>query len=1040
MPTQTTLEAVTTAAPPDDALTPVATVRTTDVTAVLVAHDGAAWLPDALAALAASTVRPRRVVCVDTGSRDASADQLQAALADGDVDQVLTLPASTGYGAAVAAALDSAPRTDWLWLLHDDCAPAPDALDALLAAAEQMPSAAILGPKVRDWTDPRVLVEVGVTTDRAGHRDTGLERREYDQGQHDAVRDVLAVGTAGALVRRDVWDEVGGLDPALPVFRDDLDLGWRVNEAGHRVVVVPTATVRHVRAATTGRRELDAAPGRPAGIDRRHALFVLLAHTPAPLLPVTALRLLLACLLRTLGFLLTRQVLAARDELRAAVAVLGHPGRLVRARRTRSRHRRVPARELRPLLASRTGRIRARAEALGDWLAGGAAPGVDPLGALGDAGPDDELAELAAASGAGTLRRLLLRPGVALTLGLLAVSLAAERSVLSLHGGLLYGGRLLPVPAGARDLWASYVASWHPTGSSTDAHPSVAALGLLSTLLLGKPWLAVDVLLLASIPIAGALAYVAAGRVTANPVLRAWAGATWALLPVATGAVSQGRLDVAVVQLALPLLLIGAVRLLRGRWVGWRRAWALGVGLALAASFAPALWPLAGGLLVAAGLATRSPRRLAAAGVATSVPAVLLLPWVLDTGWRALVDGPGVRLGNDPLTAADALLLSPDGRQVLVAALGAAALAALLRRDRQSAALAGWALALTGLATATLLSRSGYEPRTALQVAAAGLLLAALVGADRLRTRLAARSFGWRQAVAAVLVAAAGLLPVVSTLAWVHDGADDPLRRGVRPVLPAFARAELAPTPGLRVLVVRPAGGRVDYDLTTARGAVLGDADTPPSADQQEQLDGVVADLLAARGSDAAEALATRSVGYVAVPAGRGSDRLAAVLDLQPGLTRRATGEVLLWHVVAPAGRVTVLPPPTAQAALRGDRGPTRDLLRTDPPRVMPSGREAARIVVGPGRSGRLLVLAEAPDPGGRATWNGRSLVRRTAWGWAQAFELPAPRGVVTIDRDNGPRHRLLTGQAVALGLVLVLAAPGARKRRGLEVVDEEAS
>src|SRR5207245_8632688 len=141
----------------------------------------------------------------------------------------------------------------------------------LLDYAQTSPSAALLGPKVIDWHDPRYLVEVGVTTDAAGHRETGLERREYDQGQRDAVRDVLAVGTAAALVRRQVWDEVGGLDPALPVFRDDLDLGWKVNSAGHRVVVVPQARVRHVRAATTGHRDLDAAPGRAAAVDRKHA-------------------------------------------------------------------------------------------------------------------------------------------------------------------------------------------------------------------------------------------------------------------------------------------------------------------------------------------------------------------------------------------------------------------------------------------------------------------------------------------------------------------------------------------------------------------------------------------------------------------------------------------------------------------------------------------------------------------------------------------------------------------------------------------------
>src|SRR3954471_4279255 len=109
---------------------PAIPVRTTDVTAVLVVHEGAAWLPDALAALAASTIRPRHVVCVDTGSRDDGPALLRAAGEDGLIDLVLTLPATTGYGAAVAAALDAVPPGDWVWLLHDDCAPDSDALDA----------------------------------------------------------------------------------------------------------------------------------------------------------------------------------------------------------------------------------------------------------------------------------------------------------------------------------------------------------------------------------------------------------------------------------------------------------------------------------------------------------------------------------------------------------------------------------------------------------------------------------------------------------------------------------------------------------------------------------------------------------------------------------------------------------------------------------------------------------------------------------------------------------------------------------------------
>ena len=116
-----------------------------------------------------------------------------------------------------AARLDGVPRrrarraraprptgadTEWVWLLHDDANPPPDALAALLAAAAADPDADVLGPKLREWPSLQRLLELGVTISGTGRRETGLERGEYDQGQHDDVRHVLAVNTAGMLVRR----------------------------------------------------------------------------------------------------------------------------------------------------------------------------------------------------------------------------------------------------------------------------------------------------------------------------------------------------------------------------------------------------------------------------------------------------------------------------------------------------------------------------------------------------------------------------------------------------------------------------------------------------------------------------------------------------------------------------------------------------------------------------------------------------------------------------------------------------------------------
>ena len=1032
-----------------------------DATAVLVAHDGARWLPEVLQALAALTVAPRRLIAVDTGSADDS-PALLAAATGGVVDRVLTLPRTSGFGEAVAAALEveadaaGGPAT-WVWLLHDDAAPAPDCLQRLLEHAATSPSAALLGPKALDWAEPRLLVEVGVTTDSAGHRETGLERREVDQGQHDAVRDVLAVGTAAALVRRDAYDAVGGLDPALPVFRDDLDLGWRLNAAGHRVVVVPSARLRHARAATTGTRSIDATDGRPEAVDRRAALTVLLAHAPSGRLPLLVLRLVLATVLRVLAFLLTRQLLAARDEVASAVRVAAHPGRLRAARRSRAASRTVPARDVRALLASRGSRARARAAALGDWVSSGGRIG-DRLAGLGGDAPETDRS----GPGGGLLRRALVRPGVVLVLVLLLLALVAERELLSFRDGALTGGRLLPPPDGAGALWESYAAAWHPTSVGSDAPGSaaVAALALLSTVLLGKAWLAVDVLLLASVPLAAAAAYAAAGAVVRHTALRLWAAATWAVLPVATGAVAAGRLDAAAVQVALPLLALSAGRLLTTdpRHDGWRRPFALGLGLTLTAALSPVVWvlaalALAGGTVVRllqAGRGQRAAARRAAraALLAVAVPVVLLLP-----AWTGLLETPGLllhgpgRLAADGLAADAALgappeawrfpLLHPGGHGLphvaVTAALLIAALVGLLRRERRRLARSGWALALLGVAAAVLLSRTAATvpasgerllvwPGAGLQVAGVGLLLAALVAADGARSRLADRDFGLRQLLAGLLVGAAVLGPVVAAIDWAAGGAGGPLRRGAEPVLPLFARAELAERPGLRVLVLRPGPGGVAYDLADGAGSRLGSTETPPDERQVRLLDAVVADLLTPSGSDAAAALATRAVRYVALPVEL-AGTLPAVLDAQDGLVRRSGSDVLLWEVAGPSERLVVLPPGSAGSARAGARGPTagqqvQPLLG----RRLPAGTD-----------GRLLVLAEATDDTWTATLDGVALRRTTAWGWATAFELPAAAGELQVRPQQRDRRIVLVLQAAALLAVLVLAAPGPRPRQGLE-------
>jgi GT2 family glycosyltransferase len=179
-------------------------------------------LPGLIQALRGQTHAVGRIVGVDTGSRDRSGAVLAEMIGQ---DAVFGMDRATGFGQAVWGALRRAPavrpdssgqqQVEWIWLLHDDCEPAPETLERLLRAASKDRTVVVLGPKVLDGTDRRVLREVGISIDRSGRRVTGIDLGEYDQGQHDHNRAVLAVGSAGMLVRRDVWERLDGFDTHL---------------------------------------------------------------------------------------------------------------------------------------------------------------------------------------------------------------------------------------------------------------------------------------------------------------------------------------------------------------------------------------------------------------------------------------------------------------------------------------------------------------------------------------------------------------------------------------------------------------------------------------------------------------------------------------------------------------------------------------------------------------------------------------------------------------------------------------------------------
>jgi GT2 family glycosyltransferase len=335
----------------------------------LVCHNGENWLPLALSALRRSTIRPRHVLAIDTGSSDRT-PQLLAEAADPEgvvagpdsyqvLDGVVTLSNEVGFAAAVNEAAAQAVERwgdpgGWIWLLHDDCAPEPDCLSVLLRAAEASPSAKVLGPLALDWTDPRLIVEAGLSTDASGHRQQVAALGEQST-------EVLAVPSAGSLIQRELWESLGGFDAGFPLLREDIDFGWRANAAGSLVLSVPNARLRHARALTTGQRKADALTSSVAAVNRAHGLRAFLVNCSPVSFWLGMVRLPALSSLRAMAFLMLRRSTEARAEFGAIGYLLGGRAGL---RAARARRRRGSGRSsVRGLFTGRTARLRNAARA-----------------------------------------------------------------------------------------------------------------------------------------------------------------------------------------------------------------------------------------------------------------------------------------------------------------------------------------------------------------------------------------------------------------------------------------------------------------------------------------------------------------------------------------------------------------------------------------------------------------------------------------------------------------------------------------------------
>lgn len=192
------------------------------------------------------------IIVIDNGSNDENKIKIKCILEDAkatyiDAPQEFNFSRICNQGVAAA-------KGQYLLFLNDDIEVRDSKWLSKMMAYAIKPHVGAVGAKLY-YPESKVIQHCGITNLRLGP----VHKLQYKEDTHvyydhmnDVDRDVLGVTGACLLIRRDVFDEVGGFDEDLRVAFNDVDLCYKLYEAGYSNVVVNTTHLWHHESLSRG--------------------------------------------------------------------------------------------------------------------------------------------------------------------------------------------------------------------------------------------------------------------------------------------------------------------------------------------------------------------------------------------------------------------------------------------------------------------------------------------------------------------------------------------------------------------------------------------------------------------------------------------------------------------------------------------------------------------------------------------------------------------------------------------------------------------
>lgn len=216
------------------------------------------------------------VYVIDNASADDSLDFIRQQYPQ---VKIIALQQNGGYAGGYNQGLKQISE-DLVVLLNSDVEVTENWLKPLIACFEADEALGALQPKIKDLKSPHKFEYAGAAggfVDSLGYpfcRGRIFNELEEDRGQYDTYRKVFWATGACLVVRKTAYEKAGGLDESLFAHMEEIDLCWRMQQAGFNIACEPASEVLHLGGGT-----LKVSPQKTY-LNFRNSLIILFLNLP----------------------------------------------------------------------------------------------------------------------------------------------------------------------------------------------------------------------------------------------------------------------------------------------------------------------------------------------------------------------------------------------------------------------------------------------------------------------------------------------------------------------------------------------------------------------------------------------------------------------------------------------------------------------------------------------------------------------------------------------------------------------------------------